>query len=109
MTENFDCTVSTATIKRTWRRYIETGSIADRARSGRPKSLTLRAQRVVRRIAKRCRTALLCRLAGQASNVLGAPINSTIVRRMLARYVLKRRIAARVPYLTLKQNNKRVA
>jgi transposase len=47
--------ISRRTVSRVWRKFIQTGSCARRARSGRPKKTTLREDRMLKRVVQQQR------------------------------------------------------
>ena len=106
MGEEFNCTLNKTTITRTWKRFKDTGSVADRSRSGRRKKCSARDERVVRRLALANRALSLRRLAGVASTSLTHRLSRDSIRRILLRYGLRRRISARVPFLNKNQRKK---
>lgn len=108
MSNEFNCTVARSTVRRTLKRYRETGRVADRPRSGRRRSCTAREERAVRRIALSSRWLSLRKVAGEATNRLGHHISASSALRILKRYHLRRRIAARVPFLTKRQKRARL-
>lgn len=101
-------TVNTTTITRTWKRFKDTGTVADRSRSGRPKKCNARDEMVVRRMALANRALSLRRLAGVTSTSLTQSLSRVSIRRILIRYGFWRLISARDPFLTTKQRIKRV-
>ena len=106
MREEFNCTLNTTTITRTWTRFKDTGSVADRSRSGRPKKCSSKDERVVRRLALANRALSLRRLAGVASTSLTHSLSRDSIKLILLRYGFRRRISARVPFLNKKQRKK---
>lgn len=108
MKEKFGITISARTIRRTVARYKTTGNVVDKPKSGRPKLCSLRAERIVRRIALKNRALSLRQIAAQASTDLGHQISHMAVSRILKYFGLKRRISARVPLLTKNMKRKRL-
>ena len=106
MREEFNCTLNTTTITRTWTRFKDTGSVADRSRSGRPKKCSSKDERVVRRLALANRALSLRRLAGVASTSLTHSLSRDSIKLILLRYGFRRRISARVPFLNKKTKKK---
>ena len=107
--EKYRCNVSIRTITRTFTRYKTTGSVLDYQRSGRPKVCSPREERQVRRMALKNRQLSTRRIAGSTSELLGHSISARTVSRILRKFGLRRRIMARVPFLTKIQKSKRLA
>lgn len=78
-------------------RYKETGSASNRHRTGRPSILTNYDKREIIRTARKNRRMPL----GQITNQISANVSTTTIRRVLAAQGYHRRVARRVPYLTL--------
>ena len=105
--EDFGRKVNLSTIKRTWQRFRETGSVAERKGRSRRKLCDARDERVLHRVALRYRMLSLRSLAGELSEHMGARISAETVRRNLLRYGLRRRLVARKLFLTKCQTRKR--
>lgn len=108
MREEYNCEVSLRTITRTVTRYKETGTSEDRERSGRPRKCTERVAREVRRVARKDRLKSIPRVAVEVSEVVDGGVSSSTVRRTLAQFGLRRRLAAHKPILNAKQRAARL-
>lgn len=107
MRNNYHLNISPRTIRKTMKRYRETGSNENRARVGRPRKCTGRAARQLYRTALNERSKSIPTLCSELSNIVDGGVSCSTVRRTLAKYGLKRRIAAKKPLLNKRQREKR--
>ncbi len=90
-------------------RYRKTQSVADRPRSGRPRLTTQSQNNLLRQIALQNRFDDLKTLANKFNHLARTNISQFTVRRILHKYDLSRRIAARRPLVNNIQKAKRLA
>lgn len=93
------------TVRAIWIKYLKTGKTEDRNRSGRPCITTEKENRLICRISKN-NPFLTAREIGQQCEILCKASVDT-VRRVLRRSGLIGRIAAKKPFLTKKQIQRR--
>ena len=90
-------------------RERETGSVRDRARSGRPKSLDSKEASLLVRIARANRKSSI-RILTNKLKIRGAPeVSCSTISRVLKKKGYARRVAVKVPLLTNAQKEKRLA
>jgi transposase len=97
--------VDPRTAQRICKRYKGTGSAARKKGSGPPTKLTDYDRREIVRTARKNRRMAL----GQVRNQVTADISTSTVRRVLADDGYHRRVARKVPYLTKKHKQARLA
>lgn len=96
-----DLEISRRSVQEIWKKYCETGSIANRKRCGRPPSTTLKERRALVIFSKRSPFSTAKML--QKSWSSDKNVSLTTVKRILRRYGLHGRRAALKPYLTKRQ------
>lgn len=97
-----------STIRRLRRRVQETGSVADRPRSGPPRVTTDRQDRVIRRAHLRARMKTAISTARETRGTHGRLISSRTVRRRLREGRLRARTPYRGPVLTAGRRERRL-
>lgn len=103
----FGITVSVRGCAKVMKKWNETGTVADRPRSGRPKLFTERESRQVRRVALAHRD-LTCRQVAAEHATSGTHASKWTVMRTLRQLGLRRRVAVRRPRLTLRMMRSRL-
>lgn len=103
----FGRNVSRSTCQRVVRKYEETGSVEDRPRSGRLQKLTQREIRLVRRTMLADRRKSLRQMRALLKSTGTSACRNTI-KRVLAKYDLRRRAAVRRPLLTARMREARL-
>jgi len=89
-------------------KYLETGSMAERDRPGRPRMTTWRDDLLIKKEATRKRTANLRELANKLACVNGTRVSARTISRRLAENGLHRRVAKRKPWLSERHRNARL-
>lgn len=100
--------VSKTTVQYTLQRYAETGSYADRKRSGRPKKTTSSDDRRIQVISKRSRMKTVPDIRAEINESLPQPISESTVTRRLHEIGLYGRVAAKKPLLRPQNIRKRL-
>lgn len=108
MHEKYGCCTTTRTVQRTAERHKKTGRVGDQPRSGRPPKCTPRVQTRLRRAALRDRRKSLPQLSAESSEIVEGGLCVNSIRKILRKYDLRRRIAARKPLLTPAQKRRRL-
>jgi len=90
------------------KKFMETGSVADRPRSGRPRISTPRDDKVLIRISKKDRHKTSPELAKEWSESTGTTASTSLVRQRLLSHGLHGCKARRKPLLTEKQRKSRL-
>ena len=103
--EELQCSKSTA--QRTCQRYLETGTTADKAKSGRPKLLSPRESRFIERKSLADRFMTAPAIAAEFQEYSQKDVSVTTVRRCLRECGLFGRVARRKPLLSAKNRRKR--
>jgi transposase len=109
MSDQHHWKVNRSTCKRIMKKYAETGSVHDRPRSGRPKALTDRHERTVRRLSLANRKRNPREIASEINERHGCHISPKTVTRILRKYGLRRRVAVRRPLLTKRMRKDRLS
>lgn len=97
--------ISRRTVSRVWRRFIQTGSCARRARSGRPKKTTLREDRMLKRVVQQQRFMSLGTVNRVWNDRIGKVVSQSTARRRIHSGSLYSRVARRKPLIG--PNNRR--
>jgi transposase len=93
MAKNFGWKVDRRTCMRLVKKFAETGSVHGKARCGRPKKLTTREERVIRRLSLANRKRNPRELAAAFRESHGSSVSSKTIKNILAKYGLRRRVA----------------
>lgn len=100
--------VSHTVVGRIWQRYLDTGSVVERPRSGRPRKTTDRQDRYIINIAKRARFESAKSLNANFRNASNVVISEQTVRnRLHSANIRARKPAVRVP-LTVEHRRRRL-
>ena len=97
------CKISKRAYQTLIKKYKGTGSIVDLPRSGRPRKLTLREERLIRRASLHDRTLTVNNIRAK----LAKNGSRLTVNRILIKYSLKCRVAKRKPLLNKRQRSAR--
>jgi len=103
MKNKYDCIISKRACQNLVKKHKETGSIKDLPKSGRPRKLDVRTERVIRRICIKNRTWT----SNQIRATVAANVSRMTINRILLKYGLKYRIAKKKPLLNPKQRRAR--
>lgn len=95
-----------STVQSIWKKYIDTGSVKDRVRSGRPRKTTEHERRILCRESKKNPFYCAARLKNEVK--FKEEISVVTVRRILCNEGIFGRIAARKPLLNVTQIKKRL-
>jgi transposase len=90
------------------KKYKETGTVDDMARSGRPNKFTSREERVICRSMRVDRRKTPREMVGELNERFRKTANRRTVIRILNKYGLHRRIAVRRPLLTKRMRQERL-
>jgi transposase len=93
------------TARKIWKKYKDTGSVENRPRSGRPKTITPRMEHQIHEKALRNRRKPFTDIA----NEINPPISAKSVARVMAKDGYHRRVGRKVPFLTVVQKCQREA
>lgn len=100
--------VSRFGVSTTLKRFEETGSYADRKRSGRPKKTTPATDRLIQRMSKRDRFKSVPNIRAEMNKSLPEPISDSTVNRRLHAAGLFGRVAVKKPLLRKQNKQKRL-
>ena len=100
--------VYSGTLRKIWQKYKATGSIKDRKRSGRPKLLSEREERFLRRECLKDRQTTLTFLQKKVNIHSGKSVSREKIRRVLHKYGLGSYVPERKQLLTRRQKKKRL-
>jgi transposase len=92
-------------VRKLWKKYRDTGSVENRPRSGRPKTITLHMERQVHQKALGNRRKPFTDIG----NEIELPISCKSVVRVMGAERYHRRVAKKVPFLTAAQKRQRKA
>ena len=106
MHRQYGLNVSARTCERTWRRWQQKHTIADRLRSGRPRKCTVQQEGAIRKRALCCRFGQIKEYCEMVRREMGVSL-STSMRNLLKRHSLLRRVAVKKPLLTENARGKR--
>lgn len=109
MKERYNVTMTKRGMQKLWKKYVSTGSFSDKKRTGRPASLTLRDKRLIRRISMSNRKLTAVDVTHVYNNQTKTNLACRTVQKILNGYGLKSKVAAKKPFLSLKQRMARVA
>jgi transposase len=93
------------TAQKIWKKYQEMGSVENRPRSGRPPKMTPKMEHEIQQKPRADRRKPFTTIA----NKLSPPISDKSVSRVLDKVGLHRRVARKVPFLTQRQKEARLA
>ena len=102
-----NCSKSTA--QRTFQRYTETGKTADKPKSGRPKLLSPRENRIVERKSLANRFLTAPAITAEFQEFCGKKVSVTTIRRCLRNSGLFGRVARRKPLLSAHHRRNRLS
>lgn len=88
--------INSSTAKYVWRKYKKTGTVENRQRTGRPRKLDERSERLLVRMALKNRRKPLIDLGNQ----MVPSVSESTVRRILESHNLYQRVARKKPFLT---------
>jgi len=91
-----------------WKKYLETGSIVDKNRKGRPTAVSPRGQRTIKRMCTANRYLPVSSIAVTYNSYTSENVSHSTVQRILKRYGLRSYKAVKKPFLNLSQRRKRV-
>lgn len=92
--------INQCTVRKLWIKYMDTGSVFDRVKSGRPRKTSVRDERLLCILSKK--SPFKCAPDLHKDACLEGKCSISTVKRILIKYGLRGRIAAKKPLLTRK-------
>jgi transposase len=108
MSKEYNFSITTRSCMSLMKKYKESGTVDDQARSGRPKSLTQREERLLCRSMRVDRRKNAREVIGELQERCGKKVCKRTVLNILRKYGLRRRVAVRRPLLTKRMRRDRL-
>ena len=106
--EKYGKTVTKRGMQYLWKKYVETGSVQDKIRIGRPHIVSPQAVRAIKRICQRNRLLSIDKITSTYNNYAFQRVSASTVHKILKKYGFKSYSAIQKPYLKLNQRIKRI-
>jgi transposase len=108
MKNKFGKVINRSTCQYTYRKWRKTGSVCDKPRSGRPPKLNVKEERALKRWSLADRKKSARQLSNDMRIATHKSLSKVTVLKILKKYGLRRRVAARRPLLTIRMRKRRV-
>lgn len=107
--KKYNKTVTKRGMQYLWKKYLETGSVLDRMRNGRPTIVSPQASRAITRICKANRFASLPNITCMYNTSSVRNVSVSTVQKNLKKYGFRSYAAIKKPYLKMHQRLKRLS
>jgi|GWRWMinimDraft_10_1066017.scaffolds.fasta_scaffold02164_1 transposase len=108
MKDRFGKNISRSTCQYTYRKWLKTGAVSNKPRSGRPPKLNKLEERALKRWSLTDRKKSAQQLSVDMKIATGKSLSKVTVLKILRKYGLRRRLAARRPLLTTRMRKRRM-
>lgn len=107
--EKYNKNVTKRGMQYLWKKYVETGSVRDKMRSGRPTIVSPRVSRAIKRICQSNRLLSVKNIACMYNTSAAQNISDSTVQKILKKYGLESYSAIKKPFLNLNQRIRRLS